>query len=176
MGARMDTVCGDLQGAARKHMEDLVWTREKRGGGDIIDLLIRACFIQGIQDERIKTMVKAKGSVNTPMAQLVEVALQEESAIRSERFRKEQFGKYEKTNVPKNKSGHKEVRLATIVCYRCNREGHKSRECPNVWKNGRSENRKDDCRNLPLIVGGVRGTGRRNTLGNRPGACRSNRR
>jgi hypothetical protein len=78
-GVRMDTVCGDLQRAARTHMEDLVWTREKLdGGGDIIDLLIRACFIQGIHEERIKTMVKAKGSVNTPMAQLVEVALEEE--------------------------------------------------------------------------------------------------
>jgi hypothetical protein len=55
-----------------------VWTREKReGGGDIKDLLIRACVIQGIH-ELIKTMVKAKGSANTPMAQLVEVALEEE--------------------------------------------------------------------------------------------------
>jgi hypothetical protein len=33
-------------------------------------------------------MVKAKGNINTPMAQLVEVALEEESAIKSERFRK----------------------------------------------------------------------------------------
>ena len=50
-GARMDTVCGDLQRAARKHMEDLAWTNEKReGGGDIIDLFIRACFIQGLHD------------------------------------------------------------------------------------------------------------------------------
>ena len=84
----MDTVCGDLQRAARKHMEDLVWTREKREGGDDIDLLIRACFIQGIY-ERIKTMVKAKGNVNTPMAQVVEVALEEQSAVRSERLGKE---------------------------------------------------------------------------------------
>jgi len=70
----MDTVCGDLQRAARKHMEDHAWSGEKREGrGDIIDLLIRACFIQGLYDERIKTMVKTKGSINYPMAQLVEV-------------------------------------------------------------------------------------------------------
>jgi hypothetical protein len=37
-------------------------------------------------------MVKAKGNVNTPMAQLVEVALEEESSFRSERF-KEAFQK-----------------------------------------------------------------------------------
>lgn len=30
---------GDLQRAARKHMEDLAWTNEKHeGGGDIIDV------------------------------------------------------------------------------------------------------------------------------------------
>ena len=50
-GVRMDSICGELQRAARKHMEDLVWTNEKReGGGDIIDLLNRACFIQGLYD------------------------------------------------------------------------------------------------------------------------------
>jgi hypothetical protein len=79
-------------------MEDLAWTNEKReGGGDIIDLFIRACFIQGLHNDRIKTMVEAKGNVNTPMAQLVEVALGEESAIGSERCKrnyseKGQFG------------------------------------------------------------------------------------
>jgi hypothetical protein len=48
----MDTVCSDLQCAVRKHMEDLVWILEKcESGGGIIDLLICACFIQGIHDE-----------------------------------------------------------------------------------------------------------------------------
>jgi hypothetical protein len=70
-------------------MEDLAWSGEKReGGGDIIHLLSRACFIQGLYDVRIKTTVKTKGSINSPMAQLVEVALEEDSAIRSERFRR----------------------------------------------------------------------------------------
>ena len=91
-GARMDTVCGDLQRAARKYMEDLAWDNEKREGGDIIDLFIRACFIQGLHDDCIKTMVKAKGNANTPMAQLVEVALEEESAIRSERLKRNILG------------------------------------------------------------------------------------
>jgi len=88
-GAQMDTMCGDLQRAAREHMEDLAWASEKtEGGGDIIDLLIRACFIQGLYDERIKTMVKTKDSINSPMAQIVEVALEEEIAIGSKRFRR----------------------------------------------------------------------------------------
>jgi hypothetical protein len=87
-GVRMDTICGELQRAARKHMEDLAWTNEKREGVETIDLLIRACFIQGLYDERIKTMVKTKGCINTPMAQLVEIALEEECVIKSERFRR----------------------------------------------------------------------------------------
>jgi hypothetical protein len=134
-GARMDTVCGDLQRAARKHMEDLAWTDQKReGGGDIIDLFIRACFIQGLHDDRIKTMVKAKGNVNTPMAQLVEVALEEESAIKSERFRKNfsekgQFGHQGIRNVPRRPNEPREVRVATVKCYRCKKLGHVSRNC-----------------------------------------------
>ena len=65
-------MCGDLQRAARKQMEDFAWSGEKReGGGDVTDLLIRACFIQGLYDEGIQTMVKTAGSINSPMAQLV---------------------------------------------------------------------------------------------------------
>jgi hypothetical protein len=45
-------------------------------------LFIRACFIQGLHDDRIKTIVEAKGNVNTPMAELVDVALEEESTMR----------------------------------------------------------------------------------------------
>jgi len=70
-------------------MEDLACSGAKRQGGFyVIDLLIRACFIQGLYDGRIKTTVKTKCSINCPMAQLVEVALEEESAIRPERFRR----------------------------------------------------------------------------------------
>jgi len=64
-------------------MEDRAWTNEKcKGGRGIIDLFIRACFVQGLYDDHIKTMIKAKGNINTPMAQLVKVVLEEESAIR----------------------------------------------------------------------------------------------
>ena len=114
-GVRMDTVCGDLQRAARKHVEDLAWTNEKReGGSDIIDLFIRACFIQGLYGDHIKAMVKAKGNVNTPMAQIVEIALEEESAIKSERFKrnipeKGQFGNKCIRHVPGKQNEHKEV-------------------------------------------------------------------
>jgi hypothetical protein len=115
-------MCGDLQKAARKHMEDLAWTGEKREGrGDIVDLLIRACFIQGLYDDRVKIMVKTKGSVNIPMAQLVEVALEEESAIRSERFKrnspdKGQVGQHKLKDVQWVQNERKKVRVATKGC------------------------------------------------------------
>ena len=144
-GARMDTVCGDLQRAARKHMEDLAWENTKReGGGDMIDLFIRACFIQGLQDDRIKTMVKAKGNVNTPMAQLVEVALEEESAIRSERFKRNSFEKGQPNNQGNRYNSQKhferrEVRVATVTCYRCKRTGHMARDCKEIPESRRDE-------------------------------------
>jgi len=87
-------------------MEDLAWFRGKReGGGDIINLLIRACFIQGLYDERIKTIVKTKDSINTLVAQLVDVALEEESAIWSERFKRNPPEKRQFRNQ-KNKEAH----------------------------------------------------------------------
>ena len=147
-GARMDTMCGDLQKAARKHMEDLAWSSEKReGGGDIIDLLMRACFIQGLYDDRIKTMVKTKGNVNTPVAQLVEVALEEESAIRSERSKRNfsergHFGNQRYKDGQGIKTERTEVRTATRGCavgghtaqggqrcYRCHKKGHLMKDC-----------------------------------------------
>jgi hypothetical protein len=55
-GVRMDTVCGDLQRAARKNMEDRAWTNEKReGGGDILDL-----FIQGFYDDLLRQWLRQK--------------------------------------------------------------------------------------------------------------------
>ena len=162
------TVCGYLQRAARKHMEGLAWTNEKsEGGGDIIDLFIRARFVQGLYDDRIKTMVKAKGSVNTRMAQLVEVSLEDESAIKSERFKRNSFekGQYENQenrNVPKKYNERKEVRTATVKCHRCNKMGHYSRQCRELPLSGGEEferlervAKNHDCRNT--LANGQRG-------------------
>jgi hypothetical protein len=141
----MDTVCGDLQRAARKHMEDLEWNNEKREGcGDIIDLFVRACFIQGLHDDLIKTMVKAKGNVNTPMAQLVEVALEEESSIRSERSKRGNWEKGQQKNygtghAPQRHFERKEVRVATVKCYRWQKMGHNSRDCNEASRIGKDE-------------------------------------
>jgi hypothetical protein len=144
-GVRKDTVCGDSQCAACKHVEDLAWANEKRkGGGDMIDLFIRACFIQGLQDDRIKTMVKAKGNVNTPMTQLVEVALDEESTIRSERFKRSipDRGQYDNQGSRHMTQKHfecKEVRVTTVTCYRCKQSGPTARNCKEFPGSSRDE-------------------------------------
>jgi len=144
-------------------MEDLAWSRDKReGGGDIIDLLIRACFIQGLYDERIKKMVKTSGSINSPMAQLVEVTLEEESAIRSERFKRNppehgQVANQKGKDVGWVKNERKEVRVATQGCHRCHKKGYSARNCGK----------------LPFSVGEARVT---DALGNRHRGCLGNRR
>ena len=92
--------------------------QKKRVGGGDIGSLIRACFIQDLYNERIKTMLRTKGSINTPMAQLVDVALEEESGIRPERFKrnpskKGQFRNQKNKYVHCVKNERKEVRVAT---------------------------------------------------------------
>jgi hypothetical protein len=144
-GVRMDTVCGDLQRAARKHMEGLEWASKKcEGGSDIIDLFICACIIQGMHDYRIQTMVKAKGNVNTPMAQLVEVALEEESAIRSERFKRNVLVKGQhncqwNSHVLQRQFERRDVRTAVVTCYRCNKKGNVARNCEDFPRADRVE-------------------------------------
>jgi hypothetical protein len=87
-------------------------------------------------------MAKAKGNVNTPMVQLLEVALEEQSAIKSESFNrnilwKGQFGNQGIRNVPRKQNEREKVRVATAMCYRCKKKGHIAR----------------NCRELPLSVG-----------------------
>jgi hypothetical protein len=48
-GGTKEKMCGDLQRAAHKHVEDLACKSKKReGGGVIIDLLIRAFFTRSL--------------------------------------------------------------------------------------------------------------------------------
>ena len=74
-------------------------------------------------------MVKAKVNVKTPMAHLVEVAMEEESAIKSEMFKrnipdKGQFGNQGIRNGPRKQNERREVRVVTAMCYLYNKTGH----------------------------------------------------
>jgi hypothetical protein len=52
---------------------------------------MKGSFVAGLKDERIKYIVKAKGEENS-LAQLVETALQEESEVKSQKFKGNQNG------------------------------------------------------------------------------------
>jgi hypothetical protein len=113
-------------------------------------------------------MVKAKGNINTPMAQLVEVALEEESAIRSERLKrgsseKGHFGNQGVRYAPRKPNEDKKVRVVTVVCYRCKKRGHISRNCREFPSNAGEEQV-------------TRGQDHRKKLGNGQRGCLSDRR
>ena len=96
------------------------------------------------------------------MAQLVEVALEEESAIRSERLKRNPLEQGQVANekgkdVRWVKNEHKEVRVATQGWHRCHKKGHIARNCGK----------------LPFSVGEARVT---DTSGNRHRGCLGNRR
>jgi hypothetical protein len=86
-------------------------------------------------------MVKAKGNVNIPMAQLIEVALHEESAIRSERFKRNVPGRgqYVTHGSRQKHFERKDVRVATMTCYRCKQVGHVARNCKEFPGSSRDE-------------------------------------
>lgn len=136
-GSRIDSLSSDVHNALRKHMLELDWSREKcAGGAETISLLMRSTFISGICDERIKTMVKARGGVHTPLAQLVEIALEEESSIKSDRFKRGDNFKFRNTNKDGRKDNEnikKESRVnaVTVVCYNCQQTGHIAKFCKN---------------------------------------------
>jgi ssDNA-binding Zn-finger/Zn-ribbon topoisomerase 1 len=78
------------------------------------------------------------------MAQLVEVALEEESAIRSERFKRNFPEKGQQNNqgnrhMSQKRFEQREVRVATVTCYRCRKTGHIARNCKEFPGNDRDE-------------------------------------
>ncbi|KAJ4442326.1 hypothetical protein ANN_03912 [Periplaneta americana] len=62
-------------------MED--WSQEKRSGGaQILNELIKSCYVQGLADDRVKMVVRTKGEKER-LTQLIETAIEEESSIQS---------------------------------------------------------------------------------------------
>ncbi|XP_046986325.1 uncharacterized protein LOC124556409 [Schistocerca americana] len=76
--SRIDEMQRDFREAVNR-----VTARENlRGAIELVDSLGRACFIQGLSNDRIQTIVRSRGDEIT-LAAAVELALQEESAILS---------------------------------------------------------------------------------------------
>ncbi|XP_049950865.1 uncharacterized protein LOC126458066 [Schistocerca serialis cubense] len=80
--SRIDEMQRDFREAVNR-----VTARENlKGAIELVDSLGRACFIQGLSNDRIQTIVRSRGDEIT-LAAAVELALQEESAILSMRER-----------------------------------------------------------------------------------------
>ncbi|XP_047100847.1 uncharacterized protein LOC124719682 [Schistocerca piceifrons] len=76
--SRIDEMQRDFREAVNR-----VTARENlKGAIELVDSLGRACFIQGLSNDRIQTIVRRRGDEIT-LAAAVELALQEESAILS---------------------------------------------------------------------------------------------
>jgi hypothetical protein len=119
---------------------------EKAGILTLADKLRNICFIQGLQSDRIQTIVRSRN--NEKFDDIAETALEEESAIvsKNERY------KGDVTPPPKcsncGKLGHtsnkcyakKDVRInqvtlkrpgpdKEVICFRCQGRGHFARNC-----------------------------------------------
>jgi hypothetical protein len=79
---RIDTVQSELREAACRICEG----EEVIGAMGIINHLAKACFVQGLSNERIQTIVRSKGEAPL-LSTCVDTALEEESAILSARER-----------------------------------------------------------------------------------------
>jgi hypothetical protein len=86
-GSRIDTMSSDLTEAMIHHLPE----RQHEGAIAFLKYITKACFIQGLHDERIQTGVRARDE-KMLLPNAVEVALEEESAILA--------GKYKKNAMP----------------------------------------------------------------------------
>lgn len=139
-GSRIDSMSADLTDA----MMRLLPARDHEGAIAFLKYISKACFIQGLHDERVQTVVRARDE-RMLLPNAVEIALEEESAILSGRYKKQSFtpkapnpkpqyqGNRDSRNEDRNdsKKGRPQV---NIVCYRCQEDGHFAKECKNTPK------------------------------------------
>lgn len=156
-GSRLDGMAVDLRREVRSRLERLERRDDARyveGGLQLVGEILKGTFIAGLKDERIKYIVKAKGEEES-LAQLVETALQEESEVKSQRFKGNQGGQWYSPSgsIKRDFKGSqgpqikKEINLATDTrCYRCQGLGHVAKNCSNVPQCGRCKRRGHETR------------------------------
>jgi hypothetical protein len=135
--SRIDSMGIDLLRETRSRIEKIN-PQAVEGGAILVSEFLKGSFVAGLMDDRIKYIVKAKGEEES-LAQLVETALQEESEIKSQKFKGNQndltwpgpgySGAFRKKNRPQVK---REVNVTSVKCYRCQRIGHVARFCSEI--------------------------------------------
>ena len=146
-GNKIDELQTDLREAARRVCKP----EEILGAIGLINHLGKACFIQGLYNERIQTIVRSRGE-SILLSQAIEISLEEESAILSVKERSPATANGPPLRCNKcNKLGHTANRCssfdrfpitnakAVLSCFNCGREGHIAK----------------DCRRRPMYKGGV---------------------
>jgi hypothetical protein len=137
-GSRIDEMQTELREAARRVCKP----EEIQGAVGLIGHLGKACFVQGLQSERIQTVVRSRGE-SILLSQAVEISLEEEGAIL---YIREICGagwntvKYTNCNrlgqitskcVFRDRLPPVNARavMSFINCYKCGRAGHLARDC-----------------------------------------------
>jgi hypothetical protein len=142
--ARIDNMGIDLMREAKTRIEKIN-PRAVDGGTILVSEFMKGSFIARLKDDRIKytRIVKAKGEENS-LAQLVETALQEESEVKSQKFKGNQnslswpnTGSYGGISRDNRSQIKREVNAITSVkCFRCQRIGHLAMNCRSKPKCG----------------------------------------
>jgi len=95
----------DLREAARRVCKE----EEIKGAVGLINDLGKACFIQGLHNERIQTIIRSRGE-SILLSEAIEISLEEEGAILSVREKSGAVG-------------------PLLRCHRCNKLGHTANNC-----------------------------------------------
>lgn len=170
-GSRVDQMQSELRLATSKVCSD----KELEGAISLINYLARACFIQGLANERIQTIVRSRGE-RLLLSTAVEIALEEESALLSAKDRgliaHRSEGESRASYSPD--SGYRRPRYRAnviaeqdsrrmIKCYACGSMGHYARDCRksnNAWSQKQGGTRQ------------AQGNGPRGQVSSQPGSRR----